>query len=108
MATPAENLDQMAETFSKIKEFMEVGGFTLGATENDGAPSPPKKAALNTWTNYYRSLINRPGQVVQKFYPVIAQCEAIDAETLKTSKSHLIRQLHSLKGEYDKEYEGLL
>ena len=51
MVTPAEDLDKMAVTFGKIKEFMKMGGFTLGVTENNDAPSPPKKAALNTWTN---------------------------------------------------------
>ena len=53
-------------------------------------------------------MINRPGHIVQKLYPVITQLEAVDAEALKTSKSHLVRQLHSLKDQYDKEYEELL
>ena len=92
-----EDIDDMAATFGKIKEFMEED-FSLGMAEN-AVPSPPKKLALNTWTNYYRHLINKPGQVIQKLYPIIDQCEAVDSETLKSSKPHLIRQLHSLKGE---------
>ena len=95
---PAEDFDDVAVTFGKIKEFMEVD-FSLGTAENV-TPSPPKKTALHTWTNYYRSLINKPSQVVQRLSLLIAQCEAIDADTLKASKPHLIRQLYSFKGEY--------
>ena len=87
---PAKDFDDMAVTFGKMKEFMEVD-FSLRTAENV-AQSPPKKAALNTRMNYYQSLINKPGQVVQRLYPVITQCEAINADTLKASKLHLIRQ----------------
>ena len=104
-----QDLDQITKIFGKVKEFMEVEGFILGPLEaNEVVTSPNRKAAIKKWTNFYRSLVIKPCHIIQKLYPVIAQCEAIDAETLKTSKSHLIRQLHSLKGEYDKKYEELL
>ena len=46
--------------------------------------------------------------IIQKLYPTINQCETLDAKTLKPEKSQLIRQLHSLKAQYDKEYETLI
>ena len=101
-----DDIDDMAATFGKIKELMEVV-FSLGTPENAGT-SPPRRAAVNTWTNYYWHIINKLGQVLQKLYPLISQCKAIDSNTLMLSKLHLVRQLHSLKGKYDKEYEGLL
>ena len=50
----------------------------------------------------------KPGHTIQKLYPAISQCEALDAEVLKTEKSQLVRQLHSLKLQYDKEFQTLI
>ena len=72
-----DDIDDMAATFGKIKEFMEVN-FNLGTPEN-AVTSPPRCAAVNTWTNYYQHIINKPGQVLQKLYPLIGQCEAIES-----------------------------
>ena len=47
-----DDIDDMAATFGMTKEFMEVE-FSLGATTN-AVTSPPRKAALNIWTNYYQ------------------------------------------------------
>ena len=76
---PAEELDQINETFGKVREFMEVGRFSLGQLENNEALSPNRHAALNTWTNYYQSLVMKPGHIVKRLYPVIAQCETVNA-----------------------------
>ena len=46
MTRPAKDLDKMAVTFGKIKEFMDVDDFTLGVTENNAAPNPPKYSIL--------------------------------------------------------------
>ena len=48
MATPAADLDKMGETFGKIKEFMEVGGFTLQVTENNVAPRVKPSTSMNS------------------------------------------------------------
>ena len=93
----AAELDRIAETIAKVKEFLEVTGFTFGPLRNPEEVSPGRKAALSSWTNHYRSLVMKPGHTIQKLYPTISQCEALDAEVLKTEKSQLIRQLHSLK-----------
>jgi len=50
----------------------------------------------------------KPGHTIQKLYSTISQCETLDAEILKTEKAQLIRQLQSLKAQYDKEYETLI
>ena len=106
---PIKELNQIAKTFAKVREFMEVSGFSLGPLRaNEEISSPNRRVALSTWTNYYRSLVMKPGHIVQKLYPVINQCEAMDAKMLQTENTQLIRQLHSLKGKYDKEYEGLI
>ena len=93
----AGELDRIAETFAKVKEFLEAGEFTFGSTGNNGVATPIKKVALSTWTNYYKSLVMKPGHTIQKLYPVLDQCEVMETEILKTEKSHLIRQLHALK-----------
>ena len=86
-----DDIEDMAATFGKIKEFMEMD-FSLGESENL-VTSPPRHVAVNTWTNYYWHIINKPGQVVQKLFPLISQCEAIDSKTLQSSKLHPVRIL---------------
>ena len=98
----------MAKKFAKVKEFLEAGEFTFGSTGNNGVVTPTKKVALSTWTNYYKSLVMKPSHTIQKLYPVLDQCKALDTETLKTERSHLIRQLHGLKLQNDTEIKVLI
>ena len=104
----AGELDRIAEIFAKVKEFLEAGEFTFGSTGNNGLATPIKMVALSTWTNYYKSLVMKPGHTIQKLYPVLDQCEVMETETLKTEKLHLIRQLHGLKLQYDTEIQFLI
>ena len=97
-------LDKIAETFAKVKEFLEAGEFTLGAMRPNEVTTPVRRLALSTWSNYYKSLVMKPGHTIQKLYPALDQCEAVDAEILKTEKSHLVKQLHGLKQQYDTEF----
>ena len=41
-------------------------------------------------------------------YPALDQCEAVETKVLKTEKSHLVRQLHGLKKQYDSEFQSLI
>ena len=50
----------------------------------------------------------KPGHTIQKLYPTLDQCEAVETEILKTEKSHLVRQLHGLKQQYDTEFQTLI
>ena len=50
----------------------------------------------------------KPGQIVQKLYPTISQCETLDAEVLKREKPQLIRQLNALKTQFEKEFQTLI
>ena len=90
-----EGIGGLSDAFAKANEFLEVTGFTFG---EESANSPTRKSAMDSWTNYYRSLLMKPGQVVQLLYPVIGQCESLDAEDLKRNKPQLLRQLNTLKG----------
>ena len=77
-------LDRIAETFTKVKEFLEASGFTLGSMRTNEVVTPIRKVTLSTWTNYYKSLVMKPGHTIQKLYPALDQCEALDTDTLKT------------------------
>ena len=46
--------------------------------------------------------------MVQCLLPLVRQCEAVDAKSLKTSKIHLARQVNSFKQEFDLAYKKLL
>ena len=59
-------LDRIAETFAKVKEFLEASGFTFGSMRNNEEATPVRKAALSTWTIYYRSLVMKPGHTIQR------------------------------------------
>ena len=50
----------------------------------------------------------KPGQIVQKLYPTISQCEILDADILKREKPQLIRQLNTFKVQFDKEFQTLI
>ena len=78
-------LGGIADTFAKAKEFLEVTGFHFGEAPAL-ANSPTRKSSLASWTNYYRSLVMKPGQIVQQLYPTISQSEILEAEVLKREK----------------------
>ena len=106
-ASEAE-LGGIADTFAKVKEFLEVTGFNFGRTTRASEDSPTRKTSLASWTNYYRSLVMKPGHIVQRLYPSINQCKILDAETLKREKPQFIRQLNTLKVQFDKEFQTLI
>ena len=78
-----EEIGGFSDAFARANEFLEVTGFNFGEAS---ANSPNRKSAMDSWTNYYRSLLMKPGQVVQLLYPVIGQCESLEAEDLKRNK----------------------
>ena len=57
-----EGIGGLSDAFAKANGFLEVTGFTFG---EESATSPTRKSAMDSWTNYYRSLLMKPGQVVQ-------------------------------------------
>ena len=58
--------------------------FQMGLVEGKNTVmSPPRKKALASWTIYYNSTINLCAQIVNNLYPIVEQCETIDAENLK-------------------------
>ena len=82
--------------------------FQMGSEEGETTlMSPPHKRVLATWQIYYNSTINPSGQVVNRLLPLLEQCETIDAESLKVSKIHLVRQMSSLKVEFNSNFERL-
>ena len=80
----------IADAFAKAKEFLEVTSFQIGET-SASTNSPTRKSSLASWTNYYRSLVMKPGQIVQQLYPTISQSELLEAEVLKREKPQLIQ-----------------
>ena len=103
-----EELERIAETFAKVKDFLEADEFTFGQLPPNNVETPTRKSALSSWKNYYKSLVMKPGHTLQRLYPALDQCEAIETEVLKTKKSHLVRQLHGLKKQYDSEFQALI
>ena len=101
-------LDRIAEAFAKVKEFLEAGEFTLVPNGSNGPITPVRKVALSSWTNYYRSLVMKPGHTIQKLYPLLDQCDDIETESLKSDKAHLIRHLHTVKLQYDSKIAFLI
>ena len=101
-------LDRIAETFAKVKEFLEADEFTLGDLPPNNLVTPTRKAALSSWKNYYKNLVMKTSHILQRLYPALDQCEAINTDTLKTEKFQLVRQLHGLKIQYNSEFEALL
>ena len=101
-------LGELATSMAQACAFAECD-FQMGSEEGETTiMSPPCKRALATWQTYYHSMINPTGQVVNRLLPLLEQCKAIDAESLKVSKIHLIRQMSSLKAEFDSHFERLL
>ena len=69
---------------------------------------PKGKRALATWQSFYHTTINGPGKIVHRLLLLVHQCEVIDADSLKSTKIHLARQMSSLKFEFDSSFEKLL
>ena len=103
--TSDDELSGFANAFAKAKEFLEVTGFNFGEASTS---SPTRKSSLDSWTNYFRSLLMKPGQIVQQLYPTIGQCETLDANTLKRDKPQLIWQLNSLKAQFETHFNTLI
>ena len=99
-----DKLGGIADAFTKAKEFLEVTSFQFGKASASASNSPTRKSSLASWTNYYRSLMMKPGQIVQQLYPTISQCETLDAEVLKRDKPQLIRQLNALKTQFETQF----
>ena len=103
----ADTLEDIAQTMGKARDFVKCN-FLIGAVGVATVMSPPRKQALATWQSFYHSTINVPGQIVQQLLPLVRQCEAVDADSLKRNKIHLARQMCSLKLEFDTSFEKLL
>ena len=101
-------LGELATSMAQAHAFTECD-FQMGSEEGETTVmSPPRKRALATWQTHYHLTINPTGQVVNRLLPLLEQCEVIDAESLKISKIHLVRQMSSLKEELDSNFEWLL
>ena len=106
--TSDDEIGGIADAFAKAKEFLEVTSFKFGEASAFASNSPTRKSSLASWTNYYRSLMMKPGQIVQQLYPTISQCETLDAEVLKRDKPQLIRQLNALKTQFETQFQTLI
>ena len=106
--TSDDEIGGIADAFTKAKEFLEVTSFKFGKASASASNSPTRKSSLASWTNHYRSLMMKPGQIVQQLYPTISQCETLDADILKRDKPQLIRQLNSLKAQFETHFNTLI
>ena len=61
-----DEIGGIADAFAKAKEFLEVTSFNFGRGTSASENSPTRKTSLASWTNYYRSLVMKPGQKVQR------------------------------------------
>ena len=75
-------LNELADSMAQARSFAECD-FRLGLEAGQNIMSPPHKKALSSWTIYYNSTINLCAQIVNNLYPIVEQCETIDAENLK-------------------------
>ena len=100
-----DEIGGFTDAFAQANEFLEVTGFSFGEAS---ATSLTRKSSFDSWTNYYQSLLIRPGQIVQQLYPTIGQCETLDADVLKRDKPQLIRQLNSLKAQFETHFNTLI
>ena len=99
--------DDLVRTMEKAREFIECD-FMLGAKGGESVMSPPRKQALATWQSFYHTTINGSGQIVNCLLPIVRQWEVLEADSLKTSKIHMVRQMSRLKLEFDTSFEKLL
>ena len=94
-------LEDIAVTLAKCHYFVD-STFTMGVGEGkEGVMSPPRKAALATWKLYYHSIVNVPGCIIQRLLPLVCQCEAVDADTLKMFMLLLVHQANMLKHKFN-------
>ena len=100
-------LFELADSMAQARSFAE-SDFRLGLEEGTTMMSPPRKKALASWTLYYNATINPCAQIVNNLYPIVKQCEAIDADILKSSRLQIVRRMASLKSEFDTSFEHLL
>ena len=75
-----------------IKQFMEHD-FTQGLRGDVSDMSPSSKLALVRWKRCYHSKMNSPGQIVSYLLPLLDKCEATKADSLMSSKFHLVQQM---------------
>ena len=57
-------LERIAETFAKVKDFLEAGEFNFGAKQLNEVTTPVRRLALSTWSNYYKGLVMKPGHTI--------------------------------------------
>ena len=100
-------LGELAGSMAKACEFAKCN-FQMGTEDVETIMSPSRNRALATWQTYYHTTIYRTGHIVNRLLQLVQQCKAIDADSLKTSKIHLVRQMLSLKTEFDSSFEKLL
>ena len=98
-------LGELAGSMAKAREFAKCN-FQMGIEEGETIMSLPCKRALVTWQTYYHTTINGTGEIVNRLLPLIQQCEAINADSLKSSKIHLARQMLSLKMEFNSSFRN--
>ena len=97
----------LADSMVAACSFAE-SNFRFGVDEKETVFSPPCKKALASWSLYYNSTINPCAQIVNNLYPIVEQCEALDAELLKSSRLQIVRKMASLKSDFDTSFECLL
>ena len=100
-------VDDIIKVMDEVRKFVQCN-FALGAKGDESGMSPPCKQALAKWQRFYHSKINGPGQIVSHLLPLVDKCEVIEADSLKSSKSHLVKQVTSLKSKFDSCFESLL
>ena len=59
-----EELERIAETFAKVKDFLEADEFSFGPLPPNNVVTPTRRSALSTWKNYYKSLVMKPGHTL--------------------------------------------
>ena len=97
----------LANSMAAAHSFAE-SNFRFGVDEKETVFSPPRKKALASWSLYYNATINPCAQIVNNLYPIVEQCEALDAELLKSSRLQIVRKMASLKSDFDTSFERLL
>ena len=100
-------LFELADSMAQGGSFPE-SNFRFGLEEGETVFSPPRKKALASWSLYYNSIINPCAQIVNNLYPIVEQCEALDADLLKGSRLQIVRKMASLKSDFDTSFERLL
>ena len=105
--TVNDALFSLADSMAAAPSFAE-SNFRLGVDEKETVFSPPRKKALASWSLYYNSTINPCAQIVNNLYPIVEQCEALDADLLKSSRLQIVRKMASLKSDFDTSFKRLL